>query len=578
MITREQLQDILEKIAQLLEIKGENPFKVRAYRQGAEAVSSYAGDIVAKAAANELTGIAGIGEALRQKLHELASTGKLEFYEKLRAEFPVTIFELFDITGLGPKKIAALYKELGVGSLAELKTACESGAAAGLSGFGAKTATKLLEAIAFRETNAGIFRVGEVAADVERILEFLRSHPTVLRAEVAGSYRRGKETVHDLDFVTACSDGPALMADFTGQSWVTGIIVQGATKSSIRLASGIQCDLRAVKNAEFPFALNYFTGSKEHNVAMRSLALKKGWSLNEYRLENCADEIYDEPALYRAFGLDYIAPELREDRGEIDAAAAGRLPRLVEIGNLRGTFHNHTTASDGTASLEAMAEAAQELGLQYLGIADHSKAAVQANGLDEKRLAAQLVEIARLNASYGESFRLFSGSEVDILKDGSLDFSDEVMAQLDYVVASVHNVFTLSEADMTARLIRAMENPHVTMIGHLTGRLLLKREPYAVNIPAILDAAVATGTVIELNAHPLRLDLDWRWWPQAKAKGVKTSINPDAHTIHGLQDIVFGTRIARKGGLTREDVLNCLPLAEVTQALQAKRRRMAAGG
>jgi DNA polymerase (family 10) len=368
------------------------------------------------------------------------------------------------------------------------------------------------------------------------------------------------------------------MTYFTSHPLVESILAQGATKSSVLLKSGIQCDLRVVSGAEYPFALNYFTGSKEHNVRMRSRALSKGWSLNEYRfsaaegreLREPLPKIHEENDIYRALGLDPVEPELRENRGEIEAAEHHKLPRLVEWTNLRGTFHNHTTASDGRASLEDMIAAAKELGLEYLGIADHSKSSFQANGLDEKRLAAQVARIRELNAAETD-FRIFAGTECDILKDGSLDFSNDILSTLDYVVASVHSSFTMPEAEMTERIIRAIQNPHVTMLGHLTGRLLLSREPYQVNIPAILDAAAETGTIIELNANSRRLDLDWRWWPIAREKGVKCSINPDAHTTAGLQDLLFGVGIARKGWLTKDDVINTLPLSSIEKILHAKR-------
>ncbi len=570
-MTREGIIDVLEKIARLLELKGENPFKIRAYRQGAEAVEAYAGDIVAKATANDLTGIPGLGDALRQKLHELASTGRLEFFEKLRAEFPEGIFELFEVPGLGPKKIAALHRELGVHDAATLRAACEDGSAAKLAGFGAKTAQKILEALAYRDRNVGILHVDVAAAHVETILTWLKAHPDVSRAEVAGSFRRGKELVRDLDFLVATKNGAAVLGDFVQQPFVVEILAQGGTKASIRLADGCQCDVRAVSNAEFACALVYFTGSKEHNVALRSRALKKGWSLNKYRLEGFDGPLAEEADVHRALGLDFIPPELREDRGEIDAAAAGTLPRLVELQNLRGTFHNHTRASDGRATLAEMAAAARELGLEYFGIADHSKSSFQANGLDADRLLAQVAEIDALNATFDGTFRVFSGSEVDILKDGSLDFPDDVLARLDYVVASVHNVFNLPEAEMTRRIIRAVENPHVTMLGHLTGRLLLRREPYALDIPAVIDACAATGTIIELNANPWRLELDWRWWRLATEKGVLCSINPDAHSTGDFGYLWHGVRIARKGWLRREDVVNCLPLGQITTVLHRKR-------
>jgi DNA polymerase (family 10) len=579
-MTREEAAEILQRIALLLELKGENPFKIRAYKSGAEVVEAYAGDIMQLAADNQLAGIKGIGDALRDKLHEMATTGKLEFFEKLKAEFPEGLFELFEIQGLGPKKIAALYSQLQVGSVADLKRVCESGKAAKISGFGDKTVVKILESIAFRAQHASEFRIDQVYALALDLLDTLRAHPAVSRAEVCGSFRRGKETVHDLDFLVSTRQPEQVIADFVALPQIEKVIVQGGTKASVYAPNGVQCDLRAVSSAEFPFALNYFTGSKEHNVVMRQRALDRGLSLNEYgftpteagaSLSAEIQEIHDEREIYRALGLDYIEPELRENSGEIEAAAQGRLPALIQLENLRGVFHNHTTASDGRGTLREMAEAARDLGLQYLGIADHSKSSFQANGLNEQRLRAQIAEIRALNAEFEGHFRLFAGSEVDILKDGSLDFEDDLLAELDYCVASVHNVFNLPEAEMTKRIIRAIENPHVTMLGHVTGRLLLQRPAYAVNIPAIIDAAAETGTIIELNASAWRLDMDWRWWRLAKEKGVKCSINPDAHSTQGLEAVLFGVRAARKGWLTRNDVVNCLPLGQIEAALKKQR-------
>jgi DNA polymerase (family X) len=570
-MNKEAIVDVLERIAQLLELQGENPFKVRAYRTGAEVVTTFPGDLVARAQANDLAGIKGLGDALQEKIVEFVTTGKLDFYEKLRAQFPATIFELFEINGLGPKKIAALYHELGVGSIPELKAALTDGRAAALNGFAAKTNANLLDAIAFREAHASTFRVDEAAESVAAITDFLRDLPWAGRVEVAGSFRRGKEVVRDLDFVVETKEPEKITEAFAHAPFAATIVVQGATKCSIRLANGMQCDVRAVSTSEYPFALAYFTGSKEHNVALRGLALKKGWTLNEYRLASLADEpsppLPDEAALHDFLGLAYIDPALREGSGEIEAAAQDKLPPLVALENLRGTFHNHTTASDGNATLRAMAEAAIDLGLQYLGIADHSKSSFQANGLNEERLRAQIAEIRALNQEWDGAFRLFAGSEVDILKDGALDFDDALMGELDYVVASVHSVFNLSEADMTQRIIRAIEHPRVTMLGHLTGRLLLKRDAYALDVPRILDACAAHGKIIELNASPWRLDMDWRWWRMAKEKGIRCAINPDAHSVHGLQDLYHGVRIARKGWLTRADVVNCLPLGQIESVL-----------
>ncbi len=416
----------------------------------------------------------------------------------------------------------------------------------------------------------------------------LAGHPDALQVDVAGSYRRRKEIVHDLDLVVATKKPEAITKFFVAHPLVDSIIAQGPTKSSVRLRSGVQCDLRVVSSPEYPFALAYFTGNKEHNIELRSRALERGWTLNEYRLAPLPvdpkakkkrpvkkiPKVRDEADLYRALDLDFIAPELRENSGEFEAAEEPRklsgLPKLIEQENLRGTFHCHTSASDGHNSLEEMAEAAQAFGLDYLGIADHSRSSIQAHGIDEAQLRAQVALIRELNKKF-DGFRMFAGVECDILRDGSLDFPDNILSQLDYVVASVHSVFNLSEADMTARVIRAMENRFVTMLAHPTGRLLLKREPYQIDIPAVLDAAARTGTWIELNAAPKRLDLDWRWWPLAKQKGVKCVINPDAHRTERLQDLWFGIGSARKGWLTKGDVVNCLPVGKIEHALRAKR-------
>ena len=577
-MTADQMAQTFRSIALLLQLKGENPFKIRAYETGAEITENFSGDIVARAAVNDLKGVKGLGEALQDKLHEMASTGRLEFFEKLKTEYPAGIFELFDVQGLGAKKIKLLHEKLKVGSIADLKAACEDGRIAALEGFGAKSVEKLLQGIAFRESHANEFRVDQVAPVAMCILDMLREHPNVSRAEVAGSYRRGKETVHDLDFLVSSKNPAAVMEFFVKMPQVKQVLGQGETKSSVLLESGVQCDLRAVKSGEFACALVYFTGSKEHNIALRSRALERGWSLNEYAFTIAEGRKGEEPPrcddeadVYRALGLDFIAPELRENAGEIDAAARGELPKLIELSNLRGVFHNHSTSSDGAHTLAEMAEAARELGWQYFGIADHSKSSVQANGLDEARLRKQIAEVRALNADFDDGFRIFAGSEVDIHKDGTLDFDDDLLSELDYVVASVHQSFTLPEAEMTKRIIRAIQNPHVTMLGHVTGRLLLERPPYAVNIPAIIDAAAETGTIIELNASAWRLDLDWRWWRLAKEKGVKCSINPDAHNTRGLQDVFYGVRAARKGWLEKKDVVNCLPLGEVEKILRRKR-------
>lgn len=579
-MNKAQIVEVLENIGRLLELRGENPFKIRAYNNGARALETAPLSENELQDAERLSALDGIGKAIAEKIATLASTGELPFYNELREQFPANIMELFELQGLGAKKIKALYDTLGVASVDKLERVCRGGQVAALPGFGQKSADNFLKAIAQYRQGVGTFLYGRVAGLAGKLLDDLRTHPEVILAQVAGSFRRRKEIVRDLDFLVSTKEPAQVMEFFVQHPLVAEVLAHGATKSSVVLHSGIQCDLRAVRSEEFPFALAYFTGSKEHNVRIRGRCLEKGWTLNEYRFSVAEGktpaeplpEVKEEADIYRALGLEFVPPELRENLGEIEAAAEGRLPRLIEVENLRGTFHNHTTASDGRSSLEEMARAAHDLGLQYLGIADHSRSSVQANGLDIPRLQKQLGEIAALNQQLDGELVLLAGTECDILKDGTLDFPDEVLAQLDYVVASIHSSFQLDEAAMTKRIIRAMENPHVTMMGHLTGRLLLSREPYALDIPAVLEAAAATGTVIELNANPRRSDMDWRWWPLAKSLGVRCAINPDAHSTEGLQDLALGVGIARKGWLTREDVINCLDLENVREFLDQKRR------
>jgi len=578
--SKEEVIELLESIARLLELKGENVFKVRAYTNAVRTLETFSGDFAALVLEGHLGGIGGIGAALEEKITQFATTGSLPYFENLKAEFPSTLFELFELQGLGPKKIKALWEALDVTTLEALEAACKDGRVADLKGFGAKTAANILKSIEARQQYAGSFRLGDIAVEAERLLEELKDLEWTLQASLAGSYRRRKEVVHDLDFLVATRNPEQVSEFFVHHVLVADVLAHGATKSSVRLKTGVQADLRVVTPEEFPSALNYFTGSKEHNIALRSRALAKGWTLNEYRLgpdekarqtPTPVPPIHTEADIYRALGLDYIEPELREDRGEIAAAESHTLPRLIELQNLRGTFHNHTTASDGRSTLEEMAQAAMDLGLQYLGISDHSVSSFQAHGLDSARLLEQVARIRELNAEFAPDFRLFAGVECDILKDGSLDYPDEVLEQLDYVVASVHASFTLPQSEMTARIIKAISSPYVTMLGHMTGRLLLSREAYALDIPAIIDAAAATGTIIELNANPRRLDMDCRWWPLAKQKGVRCSINPDAHHTDQLQYLWNGIGVARKGWLTPSDVVNTLPLGKIESVLAAKR-------
>ena len=585
-MTKSQIAAVLQEIATLLELKDENPFKIRAYANAARSLETFGGNLSDLQDEEALGKIPGIGKAIAAKIKELAGTGKLQYLEELRAEFPAAILELFGISGLGAKKIKALYEQLHISSIEQLREACASGKVAELPGFGETTQTKICAAIEQRAKHSGYFQFGQIAAETEKLRQDLAAHPDALQVDVAGSYRRRREIVRDVDLVVATKKPAAITESFIKHAFVESIIAQGPTKTSVRLRSGIQCDLRVVSSAEYPFALNYFTGSKEHNIEMRSRALQRGWTLNEYRLAKLPSDpkakkkispakipkVNEEADLYRALGLDFVPPELRENCGEFEAAEGHSLPKLLEKENLRGTFHCHTVASDGHNTLEEMAAAARDLGLEYLGIAEHSKSSVQAHGIDAAKLREQVAAIRKLNTKF-DGFRLFAGVECDILRDGKLDFEDEILAELDFVVASVHSVFNLPEVEMTKRVIRALENPFVTILAHPTGRLLLKREAYAIDIPAVLEAAAATGTWIELNAAPKRLDLDWRWWPTAREKGVKCVIDPDAHRTERLQDLWFGVGIARKGWLTKADVINCLPLSKIELALKSKRAK-----
>ena len=568
MMEKNDIARVLDEIATFMELTGENPFKIRAYSAGARILENMTEDLGELIDTGKLADIPGLGEALVDKITTLRRDGVLPFHQKLKASIPAGLLEVMQIPGLGPKKVRALWTQLAVEDLAKLKEVCESGAVAELKGFGAKTQDKILEGIKNRIAYGKRHRWYEAAAIAEPILAGLRALPQVSLAESAGSLRRARETVGDLDFLVASSEPKPIMDWFVAYPGVKEVTAHGETKSSVRFENGLQADLRVVPAEQFYFALHHFTGSKEHNVAMRQRALGRGLSMSEWGFK-AADEqkvapgAQSEAEVFRALGLPWIPPELREGNGEIEAAEAGQLPQLVKFSDLRGVFHNHTTESDGDHTLDQMAAAAEAHGWEYLGISDHSKSSFQAGGLDEVRLATQLEDIAKLNASKKYRVRVLSGSEVDILKDGTLDFSDDVLARLDFVVASVHTLFTLDREAQTARIIKAIENEHVDMVGHLTGRLLNKREPYDVDIAKVIDAAAANDTIIELNSNPWRLDLDWRWWRRAAEKGVLCSINPDAHDVDQLAFAAHGVRIARKGWLTPEQVLNTRSLPEV---------------
>jgi DNA polymerase (family 10) len=582
---KDQIVQVFNNIATLLELKGENPFKSRAYLNAAHALETLSEPLDKLITEQRLGEVKGIGESIQKKILELLSCGKLVYYEELKAATPPGLVLMLEIPGLGPKKIKALHDELGIETIEQLEAACHADKVAKLKGFGEKTQTNILDGINRRRSYAAKHLVSEAIPIAETLLDALRSHPDVIRCSAAGSLRRHREIIGDIDLLASSKKPAAVLDFFAGQPGILNVIAKGETKASILLQGGIQSDLRVVSDAEFPFALMYFTGSKEHNIVMRQRAIDRGLRLNEYGLFRSHTETRDpkllvrcktEDDIFQELGLHPIPPEMREDMGEIPLAEKGPLPRLLEWTDLKGSLHNHSTWSDGHQTPADIAASMRNLGLAYWGITDHSKASFQADGLDPTRVRKQLKEIKQLNdflAAEGTPFRLLTGTEVDILKDGKLDFPDDLLAELDVVVASIHQSFSQSEAETTRRLIGVAQNPYVHMLGHLTGRLLLEREPYKVNQRAVIDACAETGTWIELNASPLRFDLDWRLWPYAKSKGVKCVINCDAHRLEHAGFLRLGAGIARKGWLTKDDVINTLPLDNLMKELRRKRAR-----
>ncbi len=578
---KDKVAETLVDIGKLLELKGENPFKTRAYVNAARTIESLPEPLSKLVAEKRLGEIKGIGEALEKKITELVETGKLKYYEELKASIPPGLVEMLEIPGLGPKKIRVLNKKLGIDTVEKLEDACKKGKVEKLEGFGSKTQANILEGIERRRSYASKHLLSEALPAAERLLEYLRGHPEVIRCSTAGSLRRFKEVIGDIDLLVS-SKKPAEVIDFfVAQEGIVKITAQGETKASVILEGGIQCDLRVVSDREFPFALEYFTGSKEHNIVMRQRAIRRGLRLNEYGLFKSKEETRDpkllvpcksEEEIFEKLDLPYIEPELREDHGEFDAAEKNDLPRLIEWTDLRGALHNHSTWSDGHNTLEETAQFMENLGLEYWAITDHSKSSFQANGLDAKRLREQIREIKKINEQFaerGSEFRLLTGTEVDILKNG-LDFEDELLTELDVVVASLH-VPSNNEAENTKRLVRAAENKFVHIIGHVTGRLLLEREPYPLNVQAVIEACAATGTWMELNCNPYRFDMDWRQWHQAKEKGVRCVINPDAHRNEHAGFLRLGAGVARKGWLETTDVVNTLAFKPLLKELARKK-------
>ena len=561
-----QIIGILKDIAVFLELKGENSFKIRAYQSGARALERLEDNFDTIVEDGKIASLQGIGQALALKIETLYHEDHLPFYDSLKASIAPGLIEFLDIPGLGGKKVKHIHDALGIETIKALKEACETGAIEALEGFGAKSAEKILSGIANREAYGKRHLWWSVQEFVNEIISGLEAHSLVKRASVAGSFRRRLETVGDLDFIVASDTPDPIMDWFTEMDGVKEITAKGKTKSSVRFENGIQADLRIVSEKEFIFALHHFTGSKDHNVMMRQRALSMGYRLSEWGIFEkdsedtipieAVNDIHNESDLFKFFGLEMIEPELREGLGEILSAENKELPELIESNEIQGVFHNHTALSDGMNTLDEMVQQAESLGWSYIGFADHSKSSVQANGLDEERVLKMIAQIQSFNQSAKSPVTAFSGIECDILKDGSLDFDESILGQLDYVVASVHSSFSQSEEEMTQRMIRAIESPSVTMLGHPTGRLLLRREGYRIDISKIIDAAIANRVIIEINANPQRLDMDWRFWKQAVQRGLMCSINPDAHSINNLSYFEAGVNIARKGWIEAESLLN----------------------
>jgi DNA polymerase (family 10) len=578
-----KVAEILVETGALLELKGENPFKTRAYANAARTIEGLSEPLETLIAENRLGEIKGIGEGIQKKITELVTTGRLAYYDELKASIPPGLRAMLEIPGVGPKKVKVLHDKLGVTTIEQLEQACREGKVAELPGFGEKTQNNISAGIARRRTYSSRHLLMDALSLAEPILQDLRAHPEVIRSSTGGSLRRWKEIVGDIDFLVSSKKPESVIKFFTSLPGILNVNARGETKASVILQGGIQADLRVVSDKEYPYALLYFTGNKEHNIVMRQRAIQRGLRLNEYGLFKSKEETRDpkllvacktEEDVFAELDLAYVPPELREDMGEFAAAEKGDLPRLLEWTDLRGSLHNHSTWSDGHDRLEEIVKLAQELGCGYWAITDHSKSSWQAKGLDADRVREQIKEINRINqqlAAEGTGFRLLTGTEVDILPNGKLDFPDDLLAELDVVVASIHQSFTQSEAEMTKRVVSAAKNRYVHMLGHLTGRLLLQREPYQVNQREVIDVCAETGTWIELNASPNRFDMDWRLWPYAKSRGVKCVINCDAHRPEHAGYLRLGAGIARKGWLTKSDVLNTLPLNGLIKELGRKR-------
>ena len=560
------ISQILEEIGMMLELKGENPFKVKAYYNGARIIELMEEDILQLAEEGRLHEIKGIGKALEDKISEFVETGNLAYYQELKKELPVGLMSLLQIPGLGSKKVRELYQKLDIKSIGELQDACNENRLLDLKGFGEKTQNKILESIESMKTYEGQHLISTGINIGESLVSHLRTLKEIRDISVAGSIRRRKELIKDVDIVASChdEDREKIMDYFTQMQEVEVVIAKGNTKTSVGLKMGLNVDLRLVSLEEYPHALQHFTGSKEHNTAIRHRAKKLGLKVNEYGIFRGEEKISaeNETQLYSLLKLQYIPPELRENNGEIEAADEWRIPTLIELEDVKGVFHVHSLYSDGKNRIEELVEAAIAKGFQYIGISDHSKSAIYAGGLKEDDVLRQHKEIEALRGKY-PNITILKGIESDILNDGSLDYSDEILSTFDYVIGSIHSSFKMNKDTMMARLTKAISNKYLNILGHATGRLLLSRRPYEIDIERIIDMCGEFQVAIEINSNPHRLDLDWRLCRYAKDKGVKLVVEPDAHRVEGIDDIFYGIGIARKGWLEPCNVLNSCSINKV---------------
>ena len=565
-----EIAKVFQDIADLLELKGENLFKIRAYQRVVRSIEHLPVEVEQLVAEDRLQEVPGAGEAITKKITELVTTGKLDYYEKLKAEFPEGISPLLDVPGIGPKTAMLLSSELGISSVDELETAISSGKVASLPRMGDKITENILRHIQALRRKDQRIPIGEALPVVDEISAGLSGLPGLKNLSPAGSLRRFRETVGDIDLMGTADNAPEIIQTFAGLPQVKEVLASGTTKASVVVSGGLQVDLRIAEHSSFGSLLQYFTGSKQHNINLRERAHRRGLKLSEYGITNLATEELErfatEVDFYERQGLEFIPPELREGQHEIERAERGNLPKLVELSDIKGDLHVHTDWSDGRDTIEAMALAARELGYQYLGITDHSGGRGIAHGLDAGRLRQQISEIKQLNQRIRD-IHIFSGIEVDIRADGSLDMPDELLAKLDIVIAAVHSSMNQSQEQMTRRIIGAIENPNVDVLAHPTCRLLPDREPVAVDIEAVFQTAARTNTMLEINGMPSRLDLKDIHAYRARELGVKLVINTDAHSVEHLEFMRFGVGVARRGWCEAQDILNTKPLKEVIACL-----------